>query len=137
MKILFADQDPLYRTALKYSLDCEEDFISVGDSWDGMKSVNRIRPDPPDVCLIDLNGNGFQCLRTIRTLKKNFPQTKVIVLSSYDDENSINEAVVAGADAYILKSIGSKELAQVVRALHKGSTISSFYMLNSGKHHPL
>ncbi len=132
MKIFFADQDPLYRTALKYSLDCEEDIISVDDSWDGMQSVDRMRLDPPDVCLIDLNGNGFSCFRTIRTLKRNFPQTKVVVLSSYDDENSINEAVIAGADAYVLKSIESKELAQIVRALHDGSNITSFYMLNNG-----
>ena len=132
MKIFFADQDPLYRTALKYSLDSEEDIVSVGDSWDGMKSVDQMRSDPPDVCLIDLNGNGFSCLRTIKALKKNFPQTKVIVLSSYDDENSVNESVVAGANAYILKSIGSKELAQIVRALHEGSNFTSFYMLHSG-----
>jgi len=135
MKIFFADQDPLYRAALKYSLDCEEDMIFVGDSWDCMNSVDQMMSNPPDVCLIDLNGKGFSCLNTIKTLKKNFPHTKVMILSSYDDENSITRAVVAGADAYILKSIGSRELAQIARALHEGSSITSFYMLNSKQHH--
>ena len=132
MKIFFADQDPLYRTALKYSLDSEEDIVSIVDSWDCMKSVDQMKSDPPDVCLMDLNGNGYSCLRTIKTLKESFPQTKVIVLSSYNDESTITEAVVAGADAYILKSIESKELAQIVKALHEGSSITSSYMLNSG-----
>ena len=132
MKIFFADQDPLYRTVLKYSFECEEDIVIVGDSWDCTKSDDQMMSDPPDVCLIDPNGNGLSCLRTIKKFKKNFPQTKVIVLSSYDDKNSVNEAVVAGADAYILKSIGSRELFKIIRALHEGSNITSFYMLNSG-----
>lgn len=132
MKIFFADQDPLYKTVLKYSFDYEEDIVITGDSWDCAKFEDQMMSDPPDVCLIDPNGNGLSWFKTIKTLKKNFPQTKVIVLSSCYDESSITEAVVAGADACILKSIEPKELTQIVRALHEGSKITSFYMLNSG-----
>jgi DNA-binding NarL/FixJ family response regulator len=115
---------------LRHSLTKEKDIEVVGEASDGFGAVEQIQADPPDVSLIDVDMPGLSGIGAIRVLRKSSPQMKMIVLSTYSDENYIREAMQAGADAYVLKCVEVKELVRIIKALDAGKRALSPYLAN-------
>jgi DNA-binding NarL/FixJ family response regulator len=115
-KVFLADDHPLLRTGLRMSLSRFEDIDFIGDASDGFKAVEKIKQNPPDVALIDVDMPGLSGIGAVRMLRKHYPGMILLILSSYSDKHYIEEAMQAGANGYVLKSIDINELVDLMRA---------------------
>ena len=130
MRIFLADDHPLLRTGLRLSLSQHDDIEIIGEASDGFSAVDRIQADPPDLALIDVDMPGITGIVAIRILRESTPDMKILVLSSYNDDKFIRDAMRAGADGYVLKSVSTSELVRIIRCFCQGQTIISPYLVN-------
>jgi DNA-binding NarL/FixJ family response regulator len=130
MRVFLADDHPLFRIGLRIALDQEADVQLIGEASDGFSAVEKIRADPPDVSLIDVDMPGISGIRVIRVLRQAYPQMKILVLSTYDDEKYVQGAMQAGADGYVLKCVEVAELVRIIRSFCEGRRVVSPYLVN-------
>ena len=120
IRLLVADDQNLVRHALQVYLETEKDLEVVGSAKDGQTTLEQIEALAPDVVLLDIEMPGMNGLNTTQIICQRFPATKVLVLSSHDDEYYINQALQMGAKGYLLKNTAAEDLANVIRSVHKG-----------------
>ncbi len=120
IRILVADDQNLIRQALQVYLETESDLKVVAHADDGLTALEKIEQLSPDVALIDLDMPGMDGLTTTKIIAQRFMNTKVLVFSSHDREDYINDAIQAGARGYLLKSTPADELANAIRYVNKG-----------------
>lgn len=130
LKVFLADDHPLLRMALRLSLTQKKDIEVVGEASDGYTAVEKIQSSIPDIAVIDVEMPGLSGIRAIRILRKTFSDMKIVVLSTYNKEEYIRDAIQAGADGYILKRVGIDELVRIIRELGAGKTVISPYLVN-------
>ncbi len=130
MRIFLADDHPLLRAGLRLSLSQYTDIEISGEASDGFATVDKIQADPPDLSLIDVDMPGISGIGVIRILRESNPKMKILVLSSYNDEKFIRNAMRAGADGYVLKSVSTSELVRIIRCFCQGQSIISPYLVN-------
>ncbi len=130
MRIFLADDHPLLRTGLRLGLSQYNDIEISGEARDGFAAVEKIQADPPDLSLIDVDMPGISGIGAIRILQESTPEMKILVLSSYNDEKYIRDAMRAGADGYVLKSVSTSELVRIIRCFCQGQSIVSPYLVN-------
>lgn len=130
IKVFIADDHPLLRAGLRLSLNQQQGIHIVGEADDGFSAVEKIQADQPDLVLIDFDMPGLTGAGAIRILRKALPELKIIVLSTYNDENYIHEAMDAGADGYVLKMVNIEELTKIIKNIHAGESMFSPYLLN-------
>jgi len=130
LRVFIADDHPLMRLGLRLSLEQTQGIEVIGDANDGFSAVEKILANPPDVALMDVDMPGLSGIGAIRMLRKNLPDMVIIVLSTYNDDNFINQAMSAGADGYVLKGIGSDELANIILTMGNGTHMISPYLVN-------
>ena len=130
IKVFLADDHPLVLAGLRYSLSTKEDLDLIGEATDGFSAVKKIQENPPDVSLIDVDMPGLSGIGAIRILRQALPQMKILVLSTYNDEKFITEAMAAGADGYVLKSVNVDELEQIIKSFYRGQPCLSPYLVN-------
>ncbi|AFZ35624.1 response regulator receiver protein [Stanieria cyanosphaera PCC 7437] len=120
IRLLVADDQNLIRQALEVYLREEKDLEIIISVDDGMKAIAEVEKLRPDVALIDLEMPGIDGLTTTEILTQRFPDTKVIVLSSHDNQEYIYKALQFGARGYVLKTTPAQELANVIRSIYQG-----------------
>jgi NarL family two-component system response regulator LiaR len=123
IKVLLADDHPAFREGLGRLLEEESDIQIVAAVADGQEAATVAAELSPDVAIIDIampNLNGIEAIKKIRAGSS---KTAVIVLSAYDYESYVLPAIEAGAAAYLLKTVGVREVAGAVRAVHAGQTV--------------
>lgn len=130
MRIFLADDHPLLRAGLRLSLTQYNDIEISGEASDGFAAVEKIQADPPDLALIDVDMPGISGIGVIRMLRESLPEIKLLVLSSYNDDEYIRNAMRAGADGYVLKSVNTSELVRIIRSFGQGNPIISPYLVN-------
>ena len=130
MNIFLADDHPLFRIGLRIALDQVDEMRVIGEASDGFSAVEKIQSNPPDLSLIDVDMPGISGIRAIRILRKAMPEMKILVLSTYDDEKYIHEAMLAGADGYLLKCVEVADLVKVIRSVCEGRQIVSPFLVN-------
>lgn len=130
IKVFLADDHPLFRSGLKYSLGMQNDFVILGEASDGYTAVEKINEDEPDIVLIDLDMPGLSGIAAIRLVKKITPDLIMLILSTYSDEKHVREAMNAGADGYLLKNIPLEELQSVIRQFINKEPCYSPYLVN-------
>ncbi|WP_433175373.1 response regulator [Actinoallomurus sp. CA-150999] len=121
--VLLVDDHPVVREGLRGMLSAEEDLTVVAEAGGAAEAVAAVRAHEPDVVLMDLRmpgGDGVEA--TARVLVQR-PQTRVVVLTTYDTDADILRAVEAGAAGYLLKDASRHDLAQAVRAAARGETV--------------
>lgn len=128
--VFLADDHPLLRTGLRLSMDLEADIDLIGEADDGFSAVEKIKANPPDVSLIDVDMPGLSGIGVIRILRKFSPDMKLIALSTYSENKYIQEAMEAGADGYVLKSVGIEELFKIIKSFCDGKPELSPYLVN-------
>ena len=101
-------------------LSAEEDLEGVGAVGDGLEAIEMFRKQLPDVTLMDLQMPKMGGVETIKRIRAEFPQARVIVLTTFDGDEDIYRALQAGARAYLLKGMPVEELVMTIHAVHKG-----------------
>lgn len=120
IRVLIADDQNLIRQALQVCLEPENDIEIIACVDDGIKAIDYIEKFHPDVAIIDLEMPNLDGLTTTNIICERFPQTKVLILSSHDREDYINQALKAGAKGYLNKTTSTEELANAIRSVYKG-----------------
>ncbi|MCJ7501162.1 response regulator transcription factor [bacterium] len=130
IKVFVADDHPLLRAGLRLSFTAEKGFDYVGEAADGFTAVDKVKAQCPDVCLIDIDMPGLSGIEVIRIIRKTSSEMIIFALSTFKDENYVRNAMKAGANGYLLKSIGLDALAEISRAFYRGEEIISPYLAN-------
>ncbi len=123
VRILIADDHEVVRIGLAALLDRQAGFRVVGEAASGSEALRLARALRPDVVVMDIrmpDGSGTEACRAITA---ELPQTPVVMLTSYADEEALFEAIAAGASGYVLKRIGSDELVSAVRTVARGQSM--------------
>lgn len=141
IRILVVDDQPLFREGLATLLSTMDDFEVVATADDGAHALRLATQHQPEVVLMDLRMPVLDGVAATRRLRVEVPNARVVVLTTFDDDESILEAVRAGALGYLLKDTPSEELATAVRRAAQGESILSprvaTRLLRHVAHHPL
>jgi len=117
---MVVDDHFVVRMGLAATINVEPDMLVVAEAEDGPQAIARFRLQRPDITLMDLRLPGMNGVETTRAIRKEFPQARIIVLSTYDGDEAIFRALQAGAQAYLLKTTLHQDLLKAIRAVHAG-----------------
>jgi DNA-binding NarL/FixJ family response regulator len=132
VKVFIADDHPLLRMGLSLAFNAKDNIDVVGEADNGFDAIEKIKQLLPDVALFDIDMPGLSGTAAIRVLRKIYPEMKILVLSTYNDENYIKESMHAGANGYLLKTIDIDNLVKIIVSFNAGEEIISPYLLNLG-----
>lgn len=122
IRLLLVDDQNLICQGLKAMLSLEADLEVVGIANNGEVAIEQVATLQPDVVLMDVRMPIMDGREATRMITQQYPQVKVLVLSTFDDDQYIADAMRAGAKGYLLKDMPSEELAQAIRFVHLGYT---------------
>jgi DNA-binding NarL/FixJ family response regulator len=122
IRLLIVDDQSLIRQGLKAMLEQEPDLQVVGDAENGKVALEMVAALQPDVVLMDIRMPEMDGRTATKLIVQNFPNIKVLVLSTFDDDSYLTGAMRAGAKGYLLKDMPSSELADAIRFGHYGYT---------------
>jgi DNA-binding NarL/FixJ family response regulator len=120
IRILSVDDHPVFREGLATIIKSQQDMVLVAQAADAIEAVTEFRRHRPDITLMDLRLPGTNGTDTLISIRGEFPRARVIMLTTSDSDGEIQQAMRAGASAYILKSMPKNELLAVIRAVHGG-----------------
>ncbi|ARV59606.1 DNA-binding response regulator [Nostocales cyanobacterium HT-58-2] len=120
IRLLLVDDQSLVRQGLKAMLNLEPDLEIVGLADNGEAAIAQVEELQPDVVLMDVRMPVMNGPTATRIICERFPNTKVLVLSTYDDDHDVAQAIRAGAKGYLLKDMPSEELVNAIRCIHRG-----------------
>ncbi|MGG1519250.1 response regulator transcription factor [Paenibacillus oryzisoli] len=123
IKVLLVDDHEMVRIGLAAVLGTEDGIEVVGEASNGMDGIRLAQEYRPDVVLMDLVMEGMDGIETTRKLLQLYPDCKVIVLTSFLDDEKMYPVIEAGAFSYLLKTSRASEIAQAIRAAAKGQSI--------------
>lgn len=118
--IVLADDHRIVRQGLRALLKAEADLSVIGEAGDGREALELAKQLEPDVVVLDLMMPGLNGLEVARQISKHSPKTGIVILSMYDDEGFVLEALANGVAAYVLKDAGSADLVVAVREAAAG-----------------
>ncbi|WP_445632203.1 response regulator [Nostoc sp. DSM 114167] len=122
IKVLLVDDQSLIRQGLRALLELEPDLEIVGEAENGEQAINLVAEFQPDVILLDIRMPIMDGVAATKEIQKRFAKTKILVLTTFDDDEYVSAALKNGAMGYLLKDTPSEELAVAIRAVHKGYT---------------
>ncbi|MBD2507785.1 response regulator transcription factor [Nostoc muscorum FACHB-395] len=122
IKVLLVDDQGLIRQGLRALLELESDLEIVGEAENGEQAINLVAEFQPDVVLLDIRMPIMDGVAATKEIQKRFPKTKILVLTTFDDDEYVSAALQNGAMGYLLKDTPSEELAVAIRAVYKGYT---------------
>ena len=125
LKILVADDHGIVRSGLKMLIDRQDRMSVVAEAEDGVAAVEAAQRERPDVAILDVAMPRMTGIQAAREIRAHCPDTVVLLLSMYDDERYVHDALRAGASGYVLKRQADVELVEAVRAVAAGGRFVS------------
>ncbi len=125
LRVLVVDDHALFRRGLELVLSQETDVEVVGEATDGVEAVEAADELSPDVVLMDVRMPRASGIDAARKIRERLPATKILMLTVSDDERDLYEAILAGANGYLLKEVSIEEVADAVRAVARGHSLIS------------
>jgi DNA-binding NarL/FixJ family response regulator len=120
MQVVICDDQALIRDGLEMLLRLERDIEVVGLAQDGAEAVDLVAEHRPDLVLMDLKMPGMNGIEATRRIRAHYPEVKVLVLTTYDDDEWLFDALRAGAAGYLLKDTGRSEVVKAIRGTVEG-----------------
>ena len=120
IRILAVDDHPLFRSGIAALLATQPDMSLVAEASNGREAIERFRAHRPDITLMDLQVPEMNGLDAMIAIRDEFPEARIIVLTTYTGDVQVLRAMKTGARAYLLKNLLDKELLQTIRAVHAG-----------------
>lgn len=125
IRILTVDDHPVVRNGIAGLVADQIDMVLVGEAANGREAVQQFRAHKPDVTLMDVQMPELNGVDAIIAIRGEFPEARIIVLTTYAGDVQIVRALKAGAQGYLLKGLLHKELLEAIRAVHTGRKILS------------
>ena len=123
IKILIADDQELIRQSLMIILDNIEDFQVTDSVADGIEVMASVKKEKPDVILMDIRMPKMDGVACTQRIKELYPDIKIIILTTFDDDEYVFNALKFGASGYLLKGISMKELSDAIRKVYNGTAM--------------
>ncbi len=120
IRVILVDDHPVVRFGLAAIIGMQPDMTVVGEAGSGEEACAVCARQAADILLMDLRLPGMSGVDAIRTIRKQHPKLRFIVLTTYDGDEDIHRALEAGAQAYLLKGMSHNELANAIRKVHAG-----------------
>jgi DNA-binding NarL/FixJ family response regulator len=120
IRILAVDDHPLFRNGIAALLSTQRDMNLVAEASNGREAVHQYRAHRPDITLMDLQMPEMNGLDAMTAIRGEFPDARIIMLTTYTGDVQVLRAMQTGARAYLLKSLLDKELLETIRAVHAG-----------------
>ncbi len=123
IKILIADDQELIRQSLQIILSNEPDFTVTENAANGLEVIRSVRRERPDVILMDIRMPEMDGVVCTQIIKENYPDIKIIILTTFDDDEYVFNALKFGASGYLLKGISIEELTKAIRKVYQGNAM--------------
>jgi DNA-binding NarL/FixJ family response regulator len=123
IRVLIADDQTLVRDGFRMILDAQDDIEVVGEAADGLEAVARSRELRPDIVLMDIRMPGRDGLEATRELLRESPETHVLILTTFDLNEYVYEAMKAGASGFLLKDVPRSQLIEGIRTVADGEAL--------------
>ncbi len=121
INILIADDQELLRQSLQIILSSTEDFNVIDAVENGREVISSIRKQKPDIILMDIRMPEIDGVTCTQLIKENYPDIKIIILTTFDDDEYVFNALKYGASGYLLKGVSTKELSDAIRKVYFGN----------------
>jgi DNA-binding NarL/FixJ family response regulator len=123
LRVLLVDDHPVVREGLRALLASQDDIEVAGEAASGASAIRRAGYDSPDVVVMDVRLPDMSGVAACRTIVERFPEIKVLMLSSHVDEETVHEAILAGASGYLVKRIDGDRIVDAVRSVSTGASV--------------
>lgn len=123
VRVLLADDQALVRAGFGMILDAQSDLVVVAEAGDGRQAIELARTHCPDVVLMDIRMPVLDGLAATREIVAELPRTRVLVLTTFDADDYVYDALAAGASGFLLKDVGRDELVRAVRIVAQGDAL--------------
>ena len=123
LKVLLVDDHEVVRAGLRALIDSQDDMKVVGEAGTSEEAVRRVGYDSPDVVVLDVRLPDRSGVEACREIRERFPDVKVLMLTSFADEEALMAAILAGASGYVLKRIKSDDLLDDIRRVGAGESL--------------
>ncbi len=123
IQLMLVDDQRLMRDGLRTLLELEEDFEVVGEAENGQQALDLYERLQPDVVMMDIRMPLMDGVEATRHLHEQWPETQVIILTTFDDDEYVFEGLRAGAQGYLLKAVSGAELADAIRTVAAGGAL--------------
>ena len=120
IRVFSVDDHPLLHEGIATVIRNQPDMLLVGEASDGREAIRRFREHQPDVTLMDLRLPDMSGIDAMIAILTEFPEARIIILTTFEGDAEIRRALEAGAHNYVLKSMPPKELMEVIRQVHAG-----------------
>jgi len=123
LRILLVDDHEVVRQGIKAMIDAQDDMVVVGEAGTAEEGVRRVGYDEPDVVVLDVRLPDASGVEACREIRSRFPDVKVLMLTSFADEEALMSAILAGAAGYVLKRVKGTELVEDIRRVGSGESL--------------
>jgi DNA-binding NarL/FixJ family response regulator len=124
IRLFIVDDQALIRDGLRSLLLRQEDMVVVGDAANGVETMtqleSRSQNEQPHVVLLDIRMPMMDGIATTKQIRSRFPQIRILILTTFDDDTEVAQAMRSGAHGYLLKDTPSQDLATAIRSIHQG-----------------
>lgn len=123
IRVFLCDDHTLFRQGIRKLLELEDDIKIVGEASNGVEMLNMLKKTGPDIILLDIGMPQMDGVTATYKIKKILPRSNIVILTVYEDEPHIFEAIKAGAMGYLLKDVSIDELLEAIRRVYKGEAL--------------
>jgi DNA-binding NarL/FixJ family response regulator len=122
-RLMIVDDHEVVRMGLKAALEIEDDFTVVAEAGNGQDAIDRAKVQRPDIVLMDVRMEGMDGIEACREIRNELPGTRVLMLTSFAEEETVVAALLAGAAGYVLKNVARARLLEALRAVARGESL--------------
>jgi len=128
-RLMIVDDHEVVRMGLRAALEVEPDFTVVAEAANGAEAIEKARAHRPDIVLMDVRMDGMDGIEACREVRSELPETKVLMLTSFAEEETVVAALLAGAAGYVLKNVARARLLEALRSVARGESMLDSHVM--------